>query len=48
MEDFNLHALQPYLFLLAGLGIILFSLFKRSKTARLKLSGRKRKELYLI
>jgi hypothetical protein len=41
MEFFNVLELQPFLFLLIGLISILFSIFKKTKTADLKLTGEK-------
>jgi hypothetical protein len=41
MEDFNLIELQPYLFLLIGLGGVLLAIFKKSGKANLKDTGEK-------
>jgi hypothetical protein len=41
MEDFNLKELQPYIFLIIGLGSLLLALFKKSDKANLKGTGQK-------
>src|SRR5829696_6554147 len=43
MEDFNLKELQPYIFLLIGLGSVLLAIFKKSDKANLKETGQKTK-----
>ena len=41
MEDFTLKELQPYIFLLIGLGSVLLAIFKKSDKANLKETGQK-------
>ena len=41
MEDLNLKQFEPYIFILIGIGAILFSLLKKTKLSALKNSGEK-------
>jgi hypothetical protein len=41
MENFDLEAFKPYIFIVAGLAAILYALLKKTKTADLKESGEK-------
>ncbi|HEY0752010.1 MAG TPA: DUF3592 domain-containing protein [Chitinophagaceae bacterium] len=41
MEDFNIKELQPYIFILIGLGSTLLAIFKKSTTGNLKSTGQK-------
>jgi hypothetical protein len=41
MGDLNFQEFQPYIFLMLGLGIILYTLFKKTRNANLKASGEK-------
>jgi hypothetical protein len=41
MSDFNLSEIQPYIFILIGLTLLLIAIFKKSSNARLKKSGLK-------
>lgn len=41
MEDFNLKQFEPYLFLLTGLGVVIYALFKSNRSTNLKYTGEK-------
>jgi hypothetical protein len=41
MEDFNIKELQPYIFIIIGLGCVLLAIFKKSDKANLKQTGQK-------
>jgi hypothetical protein len=41
MDDFTFKEIQPFIFLLIGLGSVLFAIFKKSNKANLKNTGQK-------